>query len=73
MWYVYIKNTFVYFFKLGCGTEFRGDQIGEVCASGGMIPASLDDPHLAEELVKQINSNFDLSIIIKFKEIVTSL
>ena len=26
-------------------------QIGEVCASGGMLPVSLDDPTVANELV----------------------
>jgi hypothetical protein len=35
-----------------CGAAFRGDEIDQVCASGGMIPVSLDDPHLADELVK---------------------
>ena len=35
-----------------CGAHFRGDEISQVCASGGMLPVSLDDPHLADELVR---------------------
>ena len=38
-------------FLIGCGTQYRGDQVAGVCASGGMKPVSLDDPALASELV----------------------
>jgi len=44
--------------NLDCGAEFRGDEIGQVCASGGMLPVSLEDPHLADELVRQQGPNF---------------
>ncbi len=39
------------FFATGCPTEYRGDQVAGVCASGGMKPLSLDDPALATEFV----------------------
>ena len=34
-----------------CPTEFRGDQVPGVCASGGMRPVSLNDPSLAQEFM----------------------
>ncbi len=34
-----------------CPTEFRGDQVSGICASGGMRPVSLNDPSLAQEFM----------------------
>ena len=34
-----------------CGTQFRGDQVAGVCASGGMRPVSLNNIALAQEFM----------------------